>query len=415
MKAMPRIAARWLFLLSTLLWSAGVGAAPKAPAPAPPPPAGPMQAVWCGPVTAAAPEDLAAALTAQKIKPLSGGALAAAGQAARAAQRAIAEFRCSDALSLLGPAQDRVRAEVDVADGRAALAALLALELVCADRGGDAARAGRAAEGLLQTGVTQPPDIALVMQRYRPGPTLGPTPMPTRVDTDPPGARLLRDGVLVGAAPADVPGGDPAVDALDVELPGYRKVHRPLGSGEKVALGLRSEDRLGVLVDAVAARPLGSDGQAQALQQLGKVVSGRVLVLSPRQQGGAPAAGERLQARVYDVGQRRWVGPMADLAAGTAEQQAQGALRLLQGQGAAPVLAPAAVAQAAQKAEPKSGGFLGLNFSFSRKRWYNWVIAGGVAALIAGLLIADQFKSNGVTIHATKDALLTPTLLPATP
>jgi hypothetical protein len=38
---------------------------------------------------------------------------------------------------------------------------------------------------------------------------------------------------------------------------------------------------------------------------------------------------------------------------------------------------------------------------FSNTKWYTWVVAGGVAALIAGLLIAEKVSPQTETITAT--------------
>ncbi|MCS6915871.1 MAG: hypothetical protein RMK29_03060 [Myxococcales bacterium] len=360
-------------------------------------------AIYAAPPEEMLPTPLAQALGAVGVQVLPGGALAAAGQALAAGRRAFAEMRCSDALGPLTQAEERLLAEVPVEDGRALLADVLALILSCADRLGDGALATRAADRLLMTGAQLPPDVMLTLRRYRAGIPYGPPPPPTRVETDPPGAQVIRNLLRIGAAPIDVPGGHPEVDLLDVELDGHRKVHRPLGSGERLALGLRPEDRPGVLVDKVAARPLGSDAQAVALAALaplwraGSLPASKVLVFAPLERSGTPAAGERLRARVFDVSSRRWIGPVVEIEAGSPTAQAQQLLALTAGS-KAPQGGTATAPPSRERQQPKPS----LRLPFVRAKWYSWVIAGGVVALIAGLLIAERFGTDKVTIEATR-------------
>jgi hypothetical protein len=374
-------------------------AAPAAPAPRPVV----AHALWAGDPTELPPQELARQLQGVGLPLLPGGARGAAGQALASARRAFAEMRCAEALPPLEKAEERLLSEVAVDDARPLLGEVEALLLACADRVGDGARASRAAARLLMTGGAVPPDVALTLRRYLAGLPFGPPPPPTQVETDPPGAQVIRDLLKVGAAPIAVPGGDPAVDMLDVELGGFRKVHKPLGSGERLSIGLRGEDRLGVLADAVAAKPLGSDPQAEALMGLlapfraGALQSGRVLIFAPRQRGGAAAPGERLQARVFDLGARRWLGPISEVGAGAPAQQAQGLLAVANLK-VAPVVVQAP--RAPQKVAPRNTG--GFRLPFTRAKWYSWVIAGGVVALIAGLLIAERVGSDQVVVEATR-------------
>lgn len=366
----------------------------------------PTPVVFCSAPTEGPQPELERALAAVHLSLLPGGALRHAGQTVVAARRAVAELRCSEARPALEQAEERLLAETAVADARGTLGQIEALLLICADRLGDETRAGRAADRLLMAGMPVPPDAQLVLRRYRPGPLFGPAPPPSYVETEPKGAQLIRDLLKVGTAPGAVPGGDPEADLLDVELPGWRKVHRPLGSGEKLFFGLQAEDRLAVLSDAISAREIGSAEQTAALGQLAglkdlrRPFGARLLVVGPAQRGGQAVAGERLKARVYDLDQRRWLGPAADVPAGAASEQAQRLVALVQGK-APPAASGASVAKAtpAKKAEStSSGGFLGLRFT--KAKWYSWVVAGGVAAVIVGLLVADHFSTDSVTVHA---------------
>lgn len=384
----------------------GGAQAQSKPKPAPAPAAGvPTAALFCGEPGEPPPPDLARALAAAQIPVLPGGALVFAGQTLGAARKAVLELRCGEALPALEQAEARLMEEAAVEDSKPLLAQIEALLLLCADRLGDGPRALRAADRLLMTAQRPPPDVALVLQRYRPNPVAGPPPPPTRVETDPRGAQVIRNLLKVGQSPTEVPGGNPNTDLLDVEIPGWRKVHRPLGSGETLSLLLRPEDRLPVLVDAACTRPTGSDDQAAALSRLAALqqtghAPPRVIVLSPQQRGGAPIPGERLRARAYDVTQQRWLGALAEVPAGAAAAQAQQIAALSQSM--PPGKAPPGKAQAQVKQEPKKSSFSFLGISFRKTKWYTWVIAGGVAALIAGLLIAEQVGSDSVTVHATK-------------
>lgn len=395
----------WLSALLVLVPLRVLAAPAAAPPAVPGPPPAVAHALWAGEPTEAPAPALAQALSAQGLPILPGGARAAAGQALLAARRAFAEMRCSEALPSLGAAEERLLGEAAVEDSRPLIGELEALLLACADRVGDGPRAARAAARLLMTGAQVPPDVALTLRRYQQLLPFGPPPPPTTVETDPPGAQVIRDLIKIGAAPAVVPGGDPQVDMLDVELGGFRKVHKPLGSGERLSIGLRGEDRLGVLADAAAARPLGSDPQAEALMGLlaplraGALRSSRIVVFAPRQRGGAAVAGERLQARVFDLGSRRWLGPVTEVAAGAPQQQAQALLGVANLKGAPPVVAQAP--KGPRMAAPKSSGS-GFRLPFTRAKWYSWVIAGGVVALIAGLLIAERVGGDKVTIEATR-------------
>jgi hypothetical protein len=393
-----------LFLLAAILPALLCGDAiaqgkPASPALAP----APTAALFCGEPGEPPPPDLARALAGAQIPILPGGALVFAGQTLGAARKAVLELRCGEALPALEQAEERLLQEAAVEDSKPLLAQIESLLLLCADRLGDGPRALRAADRLLMTAQRPPPDVALVLQRYRPKAVAGPPAPPVRVETDPRGAQVIRNLLKVGQSPTDVPGGNPSTDLLDVEIPGWRKVHRPLGSGETLSLLLRPEDRLPVLVDAACARPPGSDEQAAALSLLGALqqtghAPPRIVVLAPQQRGGAPVPGERLRARLYDVTQRRWLGALTDVAAGAAAAQAKQIAALTGGQG----VGKAAPAPAQAKAQPEKKTFSFLGISFRKTKWYTWVIAGGVAALIAGLLIAEQVGSDAVTVHASK-------------
>lgn len=394
-------------------------ATPAAAPQAPPPPA--AAALWSAAPGEPLPAALAQTFAESTQKPQPGVALApvgpltTAGQALRTARAAFTELRCADAIQAIDPAAERLRAEIALPESRALLGDLYGLMLICADRLSDAAHAARAAAALAAIQPQLPPDVLLVLNRYLPPPLFGPARPPVQVETDPPGAMVLRNLVPVGKTPIRVDGGVPEQDTLDIEAPGLRKMHRPLGSGTQLVLSLRPEDRAEVLLDRAAALPLGSDDQGAALSRLSAVPAAalparRILVVGPKQRGGQPVSGEALVARLYDLDQRKWLTPVQDIGAGPEPGQAALAVSLAQS-GAAPGLpgtpgaVPAgAIAAPGKKADAKPEGkssSIVSKLPFAKTRWYTWVIAGGVAALIAGLLISEKVSTDKVTITAT--------------
>ena len=142
-------------------------------------------------------------------------------------------------------------AEVTLPEARPILSEAYGLMLVCADRLNDRERADKASAALTAMQAPLPSDVALVLARYSAAATVpfGPPRAPVRVETDPPGAVVARNLIPVGVSPISVAGGNPAFDVLDIELPGMRKLRRPLASGNELVLALRPEDRPGVLIE----------------------------------------------------------------------------------------------------------------------------------------------------------------------
>ncbi|MFO0574468.1 MAG: hypothetical protein U1A78_10735 [Polyangia bacterium] len=399
---------------------APAGSAPAATAAAPataPSPAARELLLWCAAPGEPMPPPLAKAL-GERTTPLPGGALQAAGAAVAEARTAVAGLRCGDVLSKLDQAGDAVLGEQPLPEARAVLGELYGLMLFCADRASDRPRAEKAAAALVALQTPVPADVALVLSRYQKPPLFGPSRPPSRLETDPPGAMALRNLQPLGPTPLLVPGGRPDEDVLDVELPGMRKLRRPLGSGEQLVLALRPEDRPKVLADQIAQRPVGSDEQEAALRRLAdaplarEALPGRrVLIVGPRQRAGAPVLGEALFARAYDLDRRAWLGPLAEIPIGEGPAQAQRLLALLPPPGAAPGAAAvppgvaAALAKPSGKAAPSGSalekGKTGSRLPFAKTKWYTWVVAGGVVALIAGLLIAEKVSTDKVVVTAT--------------
>lgn len=351
------------------------------------------------------------------VRLLPGGPRAEAGQTVAAARRAVLELRCGDALASLQQASQRLLSELPLPDSRESLAEVHGLMLMCADRLNDQERATQAAAILRAVQVPLPSDVALILKRYPEQGAFGPPRPPVQVETDPPGAMVLRNLVPIGVTPVAVPGGNPLTDVLDIESPGMRKLRRPLDSNTQLVLALRPEDRLPVWVDRIAALPLGSDPQAALLSQLAETplpadaIAGRkILVFGPKQRSGAPVAGEPLQARLFDLTTKQWLGPTGDVPSGAGTQQASQLVAMAQAgsaaatvrsvvAGAATPLADKQPASARNKNAMKDSG---SKLPLSRVKWYTWVVAGGVVALIAGLLISEKVSDDKVTISASR-------------
>ncbi len=324
------------------------------------------------------------------------------------------EMKCSDVLTSLDQTADTVLAEVSLPEARPILSEAYGLMLACADRLNDRERADKAAAALTAMQAPLPSDVALVLARYSYATQVpfGPPRAPVRVETDPPGAVVARNLVPVGVSPINVPGGNPAYDVLDIELPGMRKLRRPLASGNELVLSLRPEDRPGVLLDRAAQLPLGSDEQGAVLKQLADapvsvsaLPSRRVVMIGPKERTGNPIGGETLTVRIYDLDRKQWSTAPSDIAIGPPPGQASRVFALL-GPAAAPPAAPskagaaAAAVVASAAARPAEAPRTGKT-PFGKTKWYTWVIAGGVVALLAGILIADKVSTDKVTISAS--------------
>ena len=245
--------------------------------------------------------------------------------------------------------------------------------------------AARAAERMSWTAGSNEDLKTLVDRHHRDRRWDAPLP-PVQVTSLPEGAQVYRNLLPLGPSPISVPGGDPNLDVLDVELLGYRRAHLPLGSqvtgAGAVEIKLEKEDRLGVLVDDLRAQlPEPPAGQVAVLGR--RVGAARVLVLSPE----GPAC---VRARWVDVASGDWGGVAVEVdSAGqpAMDRLAQYAAPALP-EGATLVLAKPPI-KAAEK--PKSAW----------GKWYTWVAAGGVVVLIGTLLIVDRVGSDKLTVTAT--------------
>lgn len=381
----------------------GGGAAPAAPVEKKPEPPRAIL-LWSGPLGELLPPPIAQAF-ADRVEVLEGGAMSGAARVLLTARRALGEMRCSEVLAPLSQAADRVLDEVLLPDARPLLSELYGVMLLCADRVNDAVAAQKASAALKAMQAPVPADVALVLARHDALPRFGPPRAPVHLESDPPGAVVLRNLIPVGVTPLDVAGGVPAEDFIDVELPGFRKQHRPLGSNQQIILSLRPEDRAPVLLDRAAMFAPGSDEQGAVLKALANTAGAQVLksrlilVAGPKQRGGIPAAGEQLLARVYDLERKAFVGPPVEIAAGAANAQAQAMIALCDdGKKTGSGVSTGQALVAGKTPPPAKKSWL----PFRNTKWYTWVVAGGVAALIAGLLIAEKVSPEKVTISATK-------------
>jgi hypothetical protein len=231
-------------------------------------------------------------------------------------------------------------------------------------------------------------DMQRLLDKYNVGHMFQVALPPVTVDSAPPAATVYRDLQPVGAAPQSIVGGDPAIDVLDVDAPGYRRAHRELRAGEVVKVTLVKEDRLGVLVDSIRAQA--PDARPKDVAAVGKRVgAARVLVL-------LPDGPKKLLGRWLDVDHAAWASDSVRVDSGGGEAMERLAQYAAPKEPSGPppssVVAGSNNAVAA-KASPKKVGPWG--------KWYTWVAAGAVVALVGGLLIAQHVGSDKLTVTAT--------------
>ena len=180
-------------------------------------------------------------------------------------------------------------------------------------------------------------------------------------------------------------GGDPAIDVLDVEAHGFRRAHRELPAGQTVHVALVKEDRLGVLVDAIRAQS--PDANPKDVAAVGRRVgAARVLVL-------LPDGPKKLLGRWLDVDKAAWAPDSVRVDAGGPAAMERLAMYAAPKEPAGPPPVAGAVAAAAPEKKKTRLGAWG--------KWYTWVAAGGVVALVVGVLIASKVGSDSLTVTAT--------------
>jgi hypothetical protein len=247
--------------------------------------------------------------------------------------------------------------------------------------------AARAAERLTWAAGSNE-DMKRLLDKYHVARVSQPALPPVAVDSDPPGATVYRDLQPAGAAPQSIAGGDPAIDVLDVDAPGYRRAHRELRSGESVKVALVKEDRLGVLVDQIRAQA--PDATPKDVAAVGKRVGAtRVLML-------LPDGPKKLLGRWLDVDHAAWAGDSVRV----------------DSNGAAAMEALAQYAAPKEPSGPPTSVVAGANNALTKPaatkkkvgpwgKWYTWVAAGGVVALVGGLLIAQHVGSDNLNVTAS--------------
>jgi len=315
---------------------------------------------------------------ADKRALLEGGPVAKAASLLAAAEASYGKLKPADAVKDAEAAEQILLAEVPVIETQRRLAAVERLLLAAYDQLGRADDAARAAERLTWTAGTHD-DVKALLDKHLRSRAFQPPFQPSKVVSEPAGADVYRDLYPTGQTPAEVAGGDPALDVLDVELPGYKRAHQALDrSGGEIKITLVKEDRIGALVDAVRAKA--PDAPAPEVAAVGKKVgAARLLVLMPDGAG-------KVLARWLDVKQAKWGanvlrtdGMQSGALAGYAAPE--------------PPAAPAAAVAKAPTPEKKSKwGAWG--------KWYTWVAAGAVVLLVGGLLIAEHVGSDSLHISA---------------
>jgi hypothetical protein len=207
---------------------------------------------------------------------------------------------------------------------------------------------------------------------------------PIEVRSEPAGAKVYRNLSTAVTAPALVLGGDPAIDFIDLELPGYRRTHLALPSGldgGPLAATLVKEDRLGVLVDEIRSKA--PDAPPEQVAALGRRVgAARVLVLYPDGQA-------KLLGRFLDVSRQQWAaeGVRVDASGPQAMD------RLVAYVSPPPELAKPTVVVVAPSEKKSRLGVWG--------KWYTWVAAGAVVALVVGLLVSEHVGDDKLTLSAS--------------
>ncbi len=309
---------------------------------------------------------------------------AGATRAAQLQARSEASFgklRYADAARDLEAAEVILLGDVPISVTQERLGAVERMLLACYDQLGRGPDAARAAERLSWTAGTKD-DVQMLLDRHAIWRQLQPPFGPISIVTVPPGAVVYRNLQPVGPTPVVVAGGDAQLDAVDIEAPGFRRAHQPLGhTGGELTITLVPEDRLGALVDTVRAQ---AEPSVDSVIAVGKRVGAeRVLLLSPD--------GPKLIARAVDVKKGSWY-------ATAIRTDAQGpvALEKISAYVVPPPKVAGAPTVAVQVGAPpkKKWGTWG--------KWYTWVAAGGVVLLVGGLLIAQNVGSDSLKVTVEK-------------
>jgi hypothetical protein len=302
------------------------------------------------------------------------------------AEALFVKLKMADAAKEYQAAEELLLTDVPIGVTQSRLGAVERNLLVIFDQQGRKEEAARAAERLGWTAGANE-DVRPLLDKHLRNRAWQPAFAPVRVISEPPGAQVYRNLQPIGVTPIEVAGGDPAVDVIDLELKGHRRAHEALGrTGGEIRLALVKEDRLGALVDQVRVKaPEAPPGEVAAIGK--RVGAPRVLVL-------LPDGPQKVMARWLDVKAQKWGADAIRV-----DSAGQPAMDKLAGYvapaGGAPGPAPAGVVEKKPTTPTKSKwGAWG--------KWYTWVAAGGVLALVAGLLIAQNVGDDSLKINVTK-------------
>lgn len=301
----------------------------------------------------------------------------------RRAEASFVKLKYADAARDYEAAEQTLMSDVPFDFLRATLGDVERNLLACYDQLGRVADAARAAERLSWTAGSNE-DMKRLVDKYWVPRSWEPARPPVTVESEPPGATVYRDLREMGAAPQTMAGGDPSVDVVDVEARGFRRAHRELRAGETMKVALVKEDRLGVLVDAIRAQS--PDANPKDVAAVGRRVgAARVLVL-------LPDGPKKLLGRWLDVDKAAWAPESARVdAGGGAAMERLAMYAAPKEQAGPPTLVAGATAPAPEKKKSRLGAW---------GKWYTWVAAGAVVALVVGVLVASKVGDDSLTVTA---------------
>jgi len=303
----------------------------------------------------------------------------------RRAEASFVKLKYADAARDYEAAEQLLMTDVPFDFLRATLGDVERNLLACYDQLARGADAARAAERLSWTAGTNE-DMKRLVEKYWIPRSWEPARPPVTVETEPPGATVYRDLRELGAAPQTMPGGDPSIDVVDVEARGFRRAHRELRAGETMKVALVKEDRLGVLVDAIRAQA--PDANPKDVAAVGRRVgASRVLVL-------LPDGPKKLLGRWLDVDKAAWAPESVRVDAGGGAAMERLAMYAAPKEQAGPPQIAGAAAAAAQAPEKKKSRLGAWG------KWYTWVAAGAVVALVVGVLVASKVGDDSLTVTA---------------
>ena len=237
-----------------------------------------------------------------------------------------------------------------------------------------------------------------------------------RIESEPVGAEVRLDLRLIGKTPMVLPEVRRGDAFVDVELPGYRKVHRAVPAAGTLSVALAKDDRVGELIDRV--REAAGNAPESDFAEIGRRVgAARLLVL--RRGDGA------LQARVLEVATAAWTKlpiaidakseddaavqavallaakPESDSLAARTQRPAQKGAAGAGGPAGAVGPAAAGTAQKGQNMQGAGAALGGKDATAGWKHWYTWVVGGALVVGVGAFVIANHVGDDQVTIHVS--------------